>query len=247
MTETIDVGRLHVSTCDVTPRNIDWSRGQDEGEEPHETWQSFSYEHDRDGTFTDYTLVAAGGSVVAVVFDGTAYESWEEWDEANPSEAQSTQEADMEEQFGFTEEVFAELMEVEPYQYGAEGPMMNYWYPIEETREYGRFAHNTFDPVAAAAKLDGPLCLVLVDDEYGLALTGGGMDLSWEICDAFVQLGKCPPLHFLDLPHMADTWRDMHQRVYLGAQRTLEFTINHANRVKERLDDYKAKQTGASA
>jgi hypothetical protein len=39
---------------------------------------------------------------------------------------------------------------------------------------------------------------------FGLALTGGGMDLSWQICDAFVAAGYLPPFHFCrGLPTMA--------------------------------------------
>jgi hypothetical protein len=75
----------------------------------------------------------------------------------------------------------------------AEGPMMNYWYPCDIR-----------DPEEAARTIaDLPLCVVQVGDDYGLALTGGGMDLSWAICEAFVLLGFYPPTHFADLPRMA--------------------------------------------
>lgn len=75
-----------------------------------------------------------------------------------------------------------------------EGPMMAYWYPIEG-----------IDPEEAARLIAHlPLCVVQFEDERtGLALTGGGMDLSWEICEAFVALGYWPPLHFCDLPRMS--------------------------------------------
>lgn len=75
-----------------------------------------------------------------------------------------------------------------------EGPMMSYWYPvaIDDVEE------------AARAIVDSPLCVVQVNGETGLALTGGGMDLSWEICEAFMVLGHLPPLHFADLPGMAE-------------------------------------------
>lgn len=77
---------------------------------------------------------------------------------------------------------------------GAEGPMMNYYYPADLD-----------DPEDAARKLaDTCLCVVEVDGRTGLALTGGGMDLSWEIVGAFMALGMLPPAHFAHLPHMAD-------------------------------------------
>lgn len=74
------------------------------------------------------------------------------------------------------------------------GPMMNYYYPLEESPGWDGLRQ----------LVDLPLCLVTIDgDRYGLALTGGGMDLSWEICEAFMRLGMLPPLHFAGLPGMA--------------------------------------------
>ena len=73
------------------------------------------------------------------------------------------------------------------------GPMMNYYYPVQID-----------DVEDAARKLAGTcLCVVKVGDVTGLALTGGGMDLSWEICEAFMLLGYLPPAHFADLPGLA--------------------------------------------
>ena len=76
----------------------------------------------------------------------------------------------------------------------AEGPMMNFRYPIDERH---------FDTESALTIADLPVCLV--QDSMGtyLALTGGGMDLSWEICEAYIRLGHLPPTHFA-LPDMAD-------------------------------------------
>lgn len=74
-----------------------------------------------------------------------------------------------------------------------EGPMMNCFYPCD--------FHALEDAGAALAGL--PLCAVeMYDGEKGLALTGGGMDLSWEICEAYIRLGHLPPVHF-DLSDMS--------------------------------------------
>jgi hypothetical protein len=77
----------------------------------------------------------------------------------------------------------------------AEGPMMNYRYPIDD---------KWFNADGARRIADLPLCIVMdnADEEVYLALTGGGMDLSWEICEAYVRLGCLPPSHF-ELPAMA--------------------------------------------
>ena len=79
------------------------------------------------------------------------------------------------------------------YAQEAEGPMMAYFYPCE-------WRGATEDAAMQIAHL--PLCVVEIDGEKGLALTGGGMDLSWEICESYIRLGFLPPVHFT-LPNMA--------------------------------------------
>jgi hypothetical protein len=81
----------------------------------------------------------------------------------------------------------------EGYVTETEAPMMSYFYPLAID-----------DPEQAArALVDLPVCVVSVDGTTGLALTGGGMDLSWEICEAYMLLGSLPPVHFADLPGIA--------------------------------------------
>lgn len=73
-------------------------------------------------------------------------------------------------------------------------PMMNYVYPLPDS----------YDPGDAKKLKDVNLCLVYFaqDNTYGMALTGGGMDLSWDICRAYIALGQYPPIHFR-LPRFA--------------------------------------------
>lgn len=55
----------------------------------------------------------------------------------------------------------------------------------------------------ARAIHDLPLCLVKVGrdhEEYGLTLTGGGMNLTWEIVEAFTRIGSLPPTDKIDFP-----------------------------------------------
>lgn len=105
--------------------------------------------------------------------------------------------------------------------------MMNCFYPLEIR-----------DEEAAAEKLAGTcLCVVEVDGETGLALTGGGMDLSWEICEAFMILGSLPPAHFVRrLPRMADTMSDKHRLVLAGAIRTLTIQKEWAEKGLEEIE-----------
>jgi hypothetical protein len=89
-----------------------------------------------------------------------------------------------------------------------EGPVMSYWYPVR------------IDDCEEAAKKIAhlPLCVVEFEDgRTGLALTGGGMDLSWEVCEAFIALGYWPPVHFCDLPRMADRGESAHDRSVIEA------------------------------
>jgi hypothetical protein len=92
--------------------------------------------------------------------------------------------------------------EVEP---DTDGPMMNFSYDLPT----GFPIHHDDPHEAAHAIRELPLCVVRFRRvgpwacSYALALTGGGMDLSWEICEAFMRLGYLPPVAFADLPEMA--------------------------------------------
>lgn len=120
-----------------------------------------------------------------------------------------------------------------------EGPMMSYYYPIPGYR----------GDRDDARMLEGlPLALVRFSDgEWALALTGGGMDLSWEICEGFMRLGYLPPLRFCtDLPDFAgDTYK---RRAYVlkGAARACTIAGEWAKRGAERVRD-RAKKLRAAA
>ena len=75
-------------------------------------------------------------------------------------------------------------------------PMMNYYYPLPDRED--------FDEEDAKKINHLPLCIVYFSEseEHALVLTGGGMDLSWQICEAHIRLGYYPPAHFR-LPRMA--------------------------------------------
>lgn len=107
-----------------------------------------------------------------------------------------------------------------------EGPLMSYFYPLPSF-DPGR-------PEETAKKLAGlPLCLVgLIDGEgytreWGMALTAGGMDLSWEICRGYIRMGYLPPLEFCRLPLFAGMRLTEETQLVLAACRE---SIAHAEK-----------------
>jgi len=108
----------------------------------------------------------------------------------------------------------------------SEGPMMNYWYPADL---YLVGTGNAGAEEAARRLADLPLCVVQVNGDYGLALSGGGMDLSWEICEAYTRLGLLPPAHFCRLPRMAGRGISTRDKYILSACRaTLAVAVKRA-------------------
>jgi hypothetical protein len=98
-----------------------------------------------------------------------------------------------------------------------EGPMMSYYYIVNFRRVGGM-------QDAALALVGLPLCPVRIANEIdAIALTGGGMDLSWEIAEAYTRLGYLPPVHFARLPRMAGmTWNKRTKRVVKAALKSIE-------------------------
>ena len=118
------------------------------------------------------------------------------------------------------------------------GPIVNYYYP---------FTYFRGDPnEAALAIADLPLCLVYFEDNnlreeesYALALTGCGMDLSWEICEAFMRLGYLPPAHCAVLPRMCDRGKSKRDKwILAGCRRVFREHIRHARNNLRSLKNY---------
>lgn len=109
-----------------------------------------------------------------------------------------------------------------------EGPMMNFFYPCE------------LEDLEAAARAISrlPLCVVeMGDGETGFALTGGGMDLSWEICAAYIACGFLPPVEYCDLPNMAGRgkYHSDTALILAACRRSCEISQQWAERKRERL------------
>lgn len=120
-------------------------------------------------------------------------------------------------------------------------PMMNYWYPLPNS-----FERDIGPEKAADILAKSPLNLTLIydneADEYGLTLTGGGMDLSWDICEAYMRLGYLPPAHFCDLPNFAGMKLTRRVKwVLAGCRRSLLIQRFRANYSLEKLRGLRAE------
>lgn len=116
----------------------------------------------------------------------------------------------------------------------AEGPMMSYWYPCN----WGRYTEDSDDAARRIAHL--PVCLIeFQDGEMGLALTGGGQDLSWEIAEAYILLGYLPPLAYAgDLPAMKAYTKERLARMRLvlsAARKSLAWMRSRVGSMAERV------------
>lgn len=119
--------------------------------------------------------------------------------------------------------------EIDLFEGGAEGPMMSYAYALPG---YDGVLHEAADAIR-----DLPLCVVWRGGAVELALTGGGMDLSWEICEAYVRLGYLPPKHFAaDPPRLAG--HTPKPEVVAACRRSLLVAAAQAERGLERLSEY---------
>src|SRR3954463_1905679 len=78
------------------------------------------------------------------------------------------------------------------------GPMMNYAYPLGDSYDVDDAVKIAHLPLVIVQHFEG-----YGETSYELALSGGGMDFSWQICEAYMLLGYLPPVHFADLPRMA--------------------------------------------
>lgn len=199
-TEEIDISNLHAECIDVKPVNCDWEALSGPDGDGYTAYEAV--EGDTSGRV--YIARASEGDDEAQSLQ--SFEPIED-DEPYMEYAQRILEGvpPRTDDFDEVSEAIADAI-AEEHVGLAEGPMMRYFPLPDDVGRYG------FDPEQAAYALQHlPLCVVEFSDEsqdkgtpeYALALTGGGQDLSWEICEAFMQIGQLPPIHFCDLPGMA--------------------------------------------
>lgn len=124
-------------------------------------------------------------------------------------------------------------------------PVMNYYWPVDLA--YG------VSPSAAAERIEqygGATSLVYIEsvNTYAIVLTGGGMDLSWDICAAYICCGCIPPSRLLlGLPHFAGGYGTRFGKLIVDTLLPLlvkhfEWQVQRAKDEITRLSDYLAKR-----
>lgn len=207
------VSDLDRSCITVTSVDRDWQQVDEhtgDYRDPYPTWEPVRYQLDRGDQWIEVPAVAHYRDVVALILGENKHFLIEDADYPAYIDAlcdsygvDSTADLPDDAVTVLTEDEYDDLCR-DPEVDSAEGPMMNYSYDLRTTVYSDSYGYKRGrDPIEVAAKMLGlPMCVVDIDDDLHLALTGGGMDLSWEINEAYVRLGHLPPVAF-DLPGMA--------------------------------------------
>ena len=115
-------------------------------------------------------------------------------------------------------------------------PMMNYYYELPYYEGDPEEDQLTLYQSSANVVLVRMLNIKDNGDSYALALSGGGMDLSWDICHAYILLGYAPPLHFCDLPDFGqDNSQEPYNLILKACLQSAKFVAERATRKIEQL------------
>jgi hypothetical protein len=204
VTENDPIEALSPAVIDTTSIPIDWHpEGEYDSDSEPQWWEAESNEHTAwDATVHTVTLVfdRYGSPRALFLTDGTRIDR-NEADEYGDYVYEHTNDDGNPLPGSLSKDDLAELFAVE--RDNVEGPRMNYWYPLQT--DSGPYSASVVagggDHLDAAYRLrEVPLVVTEVDGDYGLALGGGGMDMTWSILRAFVALGYLPPVHFARPP-----------------------------------------------
>ena len=123
------------------------------------------------------------------------------------------------------------------------GPMMNFLYGLAEMPD---------DATIVEALADLPLCIVTLPDAIDgedtfLALTGGGMNMSWFIIEAYVRLGYLPPAYFSPPAFVGMRLTDERRLLLEACRETQRRVVSGAERALEELDRLERSMATPSA
>ena len=213
-----DIKRMYCDAVDVKPVDFDWTVGYGEDDGWEIVYPDVSgWDLAR---CKDYLMDRGGDEFPELNPWGMGYESLREFLGSDADEScEDFSETELRDVILDSEEVLDAWREfvAEKIQEDSDSftPMMSYYYPLPY---FGRM-----DPSTAQTKLigSGSAIVAIVAGETVLALAGGGMDLSWDICRAYMLLGYLPPVYFCELPAYADLPRDA-SWIISGCLRSIE-------------------------
>ena len=129
-------------------------------------------------------------------------------------------------------------------------PMMDFFYPLPDFEDQKNYRGFEEYEVKDAVDEAGNITLIKKLKEspasaYGLALTGAGMDFSWDICRGYINLGYLPPIHFCDdIPDFAGMdYEDPRNKIVIAAcRRSFDMVKQNADRAIGHLDRLGGKE-----
>jgi hypothetical protein len=122
-------------------------------------------------------------------------------------------------------------------EYTEHFPIYNERYGLPTTKRYGTEEADELHSVSLTIVAFGENGWG--DVKHYLALTGAGMDFTWDIAEAYMLLGFLPPVIFCDLPRMAGYGKsELHQWVIAGCKRALSMECESLMRTIARLNAF---------
>ncbi len=185
------------------------------------------------------TVVVANGTVVALWADERTYgaNEYEEYEENNSTET--------DEEYALNPGALDSYYFRRLFETGddiANGPSVQYWYPC---------AGLDRDPIRAAALIrHTPAVVVRVGRNWGLALTGGGVNQDWGLAEAYIMLGELPPLDLAkDLPSIGSRGASDDDKVIVAAclrslRSAAAWFTSSASQLEERAADWASHHAG---
>lgn len=126
--------------------------------------------------------------------------------------------------------------EIDEILYNEYYPVSRHFWPLENFDE-----KTPVTKMLTALEKAGPVTIVNIHHNhtggYFIGLTGGGMDLSWELVAAHVYLGYLPPLELCrDLPDMGKNYRKDSDDLVAACKETIYTMEKQLNLAKDKLN-----------
>lgn len=229
-----DPETLLFGSHDATSQTFEWDTPSVD-DDPTHAWFNTTTVEDYAGV--ERTVVVSDNQVIGVFGTGenagTWYRSyqWEHYYDEHLIYPEDESEAPHLDPAAMDMSVFGLIFAMAP-PYPQLGPMNRYWWPCDAVER---------NPNGAAAELAGlPVCVVTFPTgEAGIALTDGGMDMTWYLVEAYARLGQLPPAALArDLKPLGSRGNSPADRSLIAAAlRTLQHREDEARKDRAALQE----------